>query len=152
MIGLYAVCSRNGTRLIAEYEGVPVFNEYGNTLSHRGFSVLHGCRCESLPNFPKPESYKKIKRLSLLPLEIEYEDPPVELKLWACTNPDGSRNIRRDDTRNMVYTRRGDREYWSGGLFFTGSGILLDSIPGWPPPGERREIKAIVYMWADEGN
>lgn len=135
--------------MIIRCEQEPVFNERGDVESEC-LVLLNGQGCKDIPDFPGRESIKKVKRLSLLPLEIEYEPEPPELKMWACTDADGDRSVKYDLDGCPVIYSGGDYGCWRGGEYIVFESSFLKSFPEWPPPGQRREISSIVFNWADE--
>lgn len=152
-MAVYATCDKDGQRRVAEYENVPQRNEYGD-LYRGGSTLLAGNDiCKELPDFPAPGEFRKVTRLSILPLEIEYEDSPFVARVWACCDKDdGQREIRQDATDSCVKLMEGSG-WWNGGIAVCTSVGVLNTIPNWPAPGERRELRCFPTLnieWADE--
>lgn len=144
----YAVCDTDGFRWIGSFEDVPVKKSNGNFSGDSGYVIADKHLLRELTEFPAPGEFREVVRFSLLPLEIEYAPEP--LKVWACCDMDGYREMRQDQEGDVV--RFYGLKWWDGDLPV--SGKILDDIPDWPAPGERRELKCVpkvVVEWADGG-
>lgn len=149
---LYATCDRDGTRLVVKRADQPEFNREGMCYGSDEILMVDKS-LRDLPDFPAPGTFKKVKRLSILPLEIEYDKPPFVGRVWACCDEDGVRCVRQDREGESVIYRSGcGIARWSCGTFCL-SHRDLESIPNWPAPGERRELRCVPTLnieWADE--
>lgn len=146
---LYATCDRDGYRRVIECEDAPEMNVHGEFLSWRKLHMTGG-DCKDLPDFPAPGEFKKVTRLSILPLEIEYEKPPFVGKVWACTDKT-VREVRVDIEGDLVYIDNAG--FWRGGRVASSDQNILNTIPNWPDSTERRELRCVPTLsieWADE--